>query len=307
MKTTHFSYAFVFRPASKNETSACDSLRAVVNDVRARPEMWECLLMQRTYAKKEWDTFGGAANEGETPEETIRREFLEESGVPVKSLVSLGQIRRRYRDGILVGSGFAVEPENEFECESAWTKFDRSEVANVCYFPILSVHDGEPFLRVLGARFRAFLANDSDADCIRYLDPRGIERCRAAGEDVSPSSQSAAASRSGDFSSESAFGHCGAHEGLCWQRTPFQSNIPHCARATSHWPKEQTAATAVRAECRLHDQGFAAAHCAHSVLAAAHDETFGGNAFQDLRFKLHVIRLVARIKLREQRRPDRGA
>ena len=97
----------------------------------------------------------------------------------------IGKVRRPYRGGELHGYGFAVLPKGEgWDADDIVTR-PNHEVERVGYFDITEIHDGKPFLRVLGARIKAFLAGDEDADCLQYLSDIGRERCLAAVDDCS--------------------------------------------------------------------------------------------------------------------------
>lgn len=185
----HFSYALILRHKDKSKQKYYSTLTAqkVAAAARGEPTEWQCLLMKRAYEGKEWDTFGGTADPGESAEQTLCRELEEESGLTVKDLYFIGSIRRPFRGGLLIGSGFVVVPkESEWDIDAPNLKTQKEEVDIVAYFDLTDVTDDEPFLRVLGARMKAFLKGDMAADLWQYISPTGAERCRQAGDDCPP-------------------------------------------------------------------------------------------------------------------------
>lgn len=183
-----FSYALIFRNRSELVSAAPIFRPAakITELVRQSPQDWQCLLMKRNYKGHEWDTFGGTSAPFETPENTLKRELLEESGLEVRDMHYFGQIWRPYRvNQKLIGHGFVVVPKGDMWWhDKPELETDPSEVSELKWFSVPDIHDGEPFLRVLGARLRAFLAAENNAELWSYLSEVGKERCRAAGDEV---------------------------------------------------------------------------------------------------------------------------
>lgn len=185
-----FSFALIFRHSSPllRAKFRPASAKAIAEAVRANPADWQCLLMKRSYRGREWDTFGGAADPGETPLATLLRELKEESGLEPADILSVGRSLRPYAGGALYGYGFVVVPQGSDWDSDDFKTIANDEVERTAYFSIEDIHDGEPFLRSLAARLKAFLLSDEDADCWDYLTESGKHRCRLAGEgaDESP-------------------------------------------------------------------------------------------------------------------------
>lgn len=181
----NFSYALIVRHAvlSQRSTWCKAPPRDIVINLRQYPHEWQSLLMKRSYKGREWDNFGGGSDPNETPVETLVRELKEESGLSVDKQLFVGTIRRPFKGCELVGHGFLVIPGGEgWFLDEPQLLCDRNEVERVGWFTLSDIHDGEPFMRTLGARVKAVLACDEDANCFDYISKIGIERCIKAGD-----------------------------------------------------------------------------------------------------------------------------
>ena len=60
-------------------------------------------VMTKAWAPGWWEVSGGAAQAGETSEEAVRREVLEETGLDVKNITYFGNQPWPYPSGLMVG------------------------------------------------------------------------------------------------------------------------------------------------------------------------------------------------------------
>ena len=141
----HFSTALMLRPATPNlrEFAQQESLEKVIAAARASPENWQCLLMKRGYGDKMWDTFGGHADPGEFPNDTLRREISEELGWELQS--SAYEVSRQWNSGVLRGFVFVARPKLESEIWMSNSPEYRAnhEVAEIAYFPLSSLLEAQ--------------------------------------------------------------------------------------------------------------------------------------------------------------------
>jgi 8-oxo-dGTP pyrophosphatase MutT (NUDIX family) len=89
-------YWFVFRPHTKG-------VKVVLQN-----DNDELLLVRHTYGSRDWTFAGGSQEEGESPEETAKREIKEELSVQLKSIERCGDFtsRKEYKHNhITVCSG----------------------------------------------------------------------------------------------------------------------------------------------------------------------------------------------------------
>jgi 8-oxo-dGTP pyrophosphatase MutT (NUDIX family) len=83
-----------------------------------RDEAGRLLLVHQAYCERRWDFVGGAAEEGESPEETAIREAREELGLTVEPRGLIGVYFNRARhllvfvlSGVVTGGTLDMQPE----------------------------------------------------------------------------------------------------------------------------------------------------------------------------------------------------
>jgi diadenosine tetraphosphate (Ap4A) HIT family hydrolase/8-oxo-dGTP pyrophosphatase MutT (NUDIX family) len=164
-----YSAAMVFRPRNFELRSVYfeKPLSEIVLAVRQNPEGWESLLMRRGYDDFSWDHFGGCADAGEYPVDTLKREVREEAQWDVRDFC---ESSRHWRGSILRGFSFAVMPsEKSVYCENEHPA-GCEEVGEVAWVPLSRIFSETEFSGVVRARTKALLDGFSDFECDDSLE-----------------------------------------------------------------------------------------------------------------------------------------
>ncbi len=159
-----YAAAMVFRPieAALRPSYFEKSLEDIVQAVRHSPERWESLLMRRGYDDFSWDHFGGCADEGEFPADTLKREVREEAGWSVRDFC---EGPRHWRGRILRGFSYVVTPESRLVyCENEHPA-DSAEVDEAAWVPLEKILSSGEFAGVVRERTQALLDVRPDFDC----------------------------------------------------------------------------------------------------------------------------------------------
>jgi diadenosine tetraphosphate (Ap4A) HIT family hydrolase/ADP-ribose pyrophosphatase YjhB (NUDIX family) len=158
-----YSTAFFIRPiateAQQNFFNQPLTLQQKI--ITTHHQDFECFLMQRNYLDFAWDTFGGEADPGETPHQTLLRELYEELGWKVSDSLEL---TRHWQNGMLRGFCYLVTPDKKQLLEQQPTRVESHEVKQAAWFPLndLVINKDGLFSDQLCGRARALVAAEPD-------------------------------------------------------------------------------------------------------------------------------------------------
>lgn len=158
---SYYSAALILRPRELEHCPQFASLTAaaLAQAARQNPTAWQCLLMQRNYLDFAWDMFGGCADPGELPSDTLAREIREELGWAYSDS---HEITRQWTHRVLRGFVFVITPTEPTWFNDAPCRLPDDEVKAARYFDLVSLLSDKSFDHTLRGRIQAFLAGKPD-------------------------------------------------------------------------------------------------------------------------------------------------
>ncbi len=137
-------------------------LSEIIAAVRTNPSEWESLLMRRNYDDYGWDHFGGCADVGEFPKDTLLREVREEAGWGIRDCT---EIARHWRGRVLRGFAFIAIPNNlDAYCNDIHPSFS-DEVSSAQWFSLPDILHRKDFSETIKKRTQCLLDGSVDFEC----------------------------------------------------------------------------------------------------------------------------------------------
>ncbi|NBO39058.1 NUDIX domain-containing protein [bacterium] len=159
----YFATALFIRPLDRNQQAGFLQLPLSQQHsaVRASPEAFECFLMQRNYLDFAWDSFGGEADAGETPAQTLQREIREELGWELESWL---EVTRQWAGGMLRGFVYLAQPSQGLLLQAAPKRAACDEVKQALWHPLqdLLTNPMSVYSAPVVGRARALVAGEPD-------------------------------------------------------------------------------------------------------------------------------------------------